>query len=158
MDFIKNYIVLDKFGKNYYPIKNSLKSSLNFLVKYLSSDYSKDDTLFLHNVVMCYNITFIYNDFYNSIFYIGFSEWEISDGEMDCPEDEEFASYVNESNSCKISYDNFFEFIKKWDQLKQELLPFAIIYRDKNDWIDCKGFNLQEEMELFVEHNTQSSR
>ena len=83
--------------------------------------------------------------------YIGLAEWE-SDEDIACPSDEEFPTYVNESNSCKISVDNFIEFTKKWVSLKVTLPPFVIIYRDDNDWVDCKGFDTQEDMELFVKN------
>ena len=57
---------------------------------------------------------------------------------------------VDPNNSCKISHDNFIEFRTKWLAIKETLPPFMIIYRDDNDWIDCKGFNSKEEMELFI--------
>ena len=37
-------------------------------------------------------------------------------------------------------------------EMKKKQIPFAIIYRNDNDWIDCKGFDSKEEMELFVEN------
>ncbi len=52
-----------------------------------------------------------------------------------------------------MSVDNFKNFITKWVQLKQELPSFALIYRDEQDWVDCKGFETQEAMELFVKMN-----
>lgn len=74
---------------------------------------------------------------------------------MDAPNKDEFTNYANETNSCKISYENFKEFAKKWTALKQALPPFAIMYRDDNDWVDCKGFESQEEMEQFIADQKQ---
>ena len=83
--------------------------------------------------------------------YIGRADWEL-DEEVMCPLDEEFPNYVNETNSCKMSVDNYLEFRQKWVALKKALPAFAIIYRDNNDWVDCKGFDTKEEMELFVKN------
>ena len=87
--------------------------------------------------------------------YIGFGEWLI-DSDIDGPPWDEFGDYVNENNSCKMSLENFLEFRKQWIALKQNLQPFAIIYRDEHDWVDCKGFDFKEAMELFVK-NYQSA-
>jgi len=100
-----------------------------------------------------YNTTYVYNDFKNKMMYIGFAEWSI-DEEIESPDEEEFSSYVNETNSCKISVDNFIELTGKWVELKLQLPPFAIIYRDDNDWIFCKGFDSKENMDLFVTDHT----
>ena len=70
------------------------------------------------------------------------------------PSWDDYPHYVNEKNSCKINVDNFKEFIKNWNNLKNELPAFAIIYRDDNDWIDCKGFDTQEEMKAFVQKSS----
>ena len=86
--------------------------------------------------------------------YIGFGEWFI-DEDIDGPSWDEYSSYVNEANSCKISVDNFIEFTKKWMALKSVLPPFAIMYRDDHDWVDCKGFDSKEDMELFVKNYKQ---
>ncbi len=86
---------------------------------------------------------------------MGFGDWLI-DAEIDGPSDEEFPNYVNETNSCKMSVNNYLEFRKNWVTLKQDLTLFAIIYRDDTDWVYCKGFDSKEEMELFVkDHNSE---
>jgi len=86
--------------------------------------------------------------------YIGRADWEL-DEEISCPSDTEFPRYVNDSNSCNMSVDNYLQFRQKWVELKQQLPPFALIYRDDNDWVYCKGFNFQEEMELFLNNVQQ---
>ena len=108
---MKDYIFLDKFDNNYYPIKNSPKTSLRFLSRFFSSDYRTYDKDLFINPVNCYNITFVYNDLENNFFYIGYAEWEIHE-EVDSPDYEDFPDYVNESNSCKISHENFKEFVE----------------------------------------------
>ena len=134
----------------YLPLAKQLdNNSLSQLFFVIFSDFRPKEDDFLTHVVSCYNVSFIYHDFKNEMLYIGRSDWEL-DEEIDAPSDEEFPNYVNETNSCKISVSNYLEFRKNWITLKQNPLPFAIIYRDENDWIDCKGFNSKEEMELFV--------
>jgi len=126
-------------------------NSLSQLFSLLFGDFRPWDNSFLHQSVNCYNAHFIYHDFKNEILYIGFGDWLI-DENTDGPSDEEFTAYVNESNSCKMSVQNFLEFREKWVLLKQKLQPFALIYRDDNNWVDCKGFKSQQAMELFVKH------
>lgn len=139
---LDNYLSLDKEYKNI---------SLSVLKFVLFSDFRPKEEEFLSQVVSCYNASFIYHDFENKLLYIGRADWEL-DEEVKCPADEEFSAYVNETNSCKMSVDNYLEFRKKWVKLKKALPTFAIIYRDDNDWVDCKGFDTQEEMELFVKN------
>ena len=127
----------------------SSQSNLRFLVNFFSSSYRPyDKKIFIH-MLNLYDADFVYNDINNKDFYVGCSEWEL-DEEIDAPDDEEFQTYVNESNSCKISYDNYIEFAQNWLEMRNKQTPFAIIYRNDNDWIDCKGFDSKEEMELFV--------
>lgn len=151
---MKNYIFLRLSRFNSYRHISDYVSSFNlrFLGEYFEIDYKYyyEEYLF-NNIVSSFNAYFIYNDRKNNMLYIGLADWEL-DEEISCPSDEEFPYYVNESNSCKISYDNFIEFRQKWVQLKKELPFFALIYRDDNDWVDCKSFDSQEEMELFVEN------
>lgn len=139
----EHYLSLDKKYKNI---------SLSVLKFVLFGDFRPKETDFLTQVVSCYNASFIYHDFKNNMLYIGRADWEL-DEEINCPTDEEFPSYVNQSNSCKMSVENYLEFRTKWVQLKQELPSFALIYRDKQDWVACKGFETQEAMELFVKTN-----
>ena len=151
---MQDYILLDRFDNNYYPIIKSPTSPLRFLSRFLSSDYRPyDQDLFINDINM-YNITFVYNDLVNKILYIGFSKWEI-DENVNAPDDEEFPNYVNETNSCKISIDNFIEIAENLMNLKKSPTPFAIMYRDDNNWISCQGFESKEEMELFVKSHTQ---
>ena len=147
---MKEYIFLNKETNNRYYTMYKPNPSLWHLNYFFANDYKSYDQDLFNRTINCYNITFIYNDFVKSMMYVGFSEWSLSDGEMHCPDEEEFPNYVNESNSCRISVDNFIEFTKKWLAIKQELPSFAIIYRDNTDWVDCKGFDLKEEMEQFV--------
>ena len=148
---MKEFLLLYKSNFSHYnPMRNNIKSGLWDLNTFFSGDYRPYDQDLFKRVVSSYNITFVYNDFEKKMMYIGFSEWELSDGEMHCPDDEEFPNYVNVTNSCKMSVDNFIEFTKKWLVIKEALPPFAIMYRDNNDWVDCKGFDSKKEMEQFV--------
>lgn len=149
---MKDYMFLrwSQFNKYRYISDYVSSSNLRFLIDFLSNDYRSWDKDFLTQTINCYNANFIYHDFTKKILYIGCSEWSLSDGEMQCPDEEEFPNYVNETNSCKINVDNYLEFTQNWIEIKKTLLPFAIIYRDDLDWIHCKSFNTQAEMELFV--------
>ena len=151
---MKDYILLCWSKFNYYRnISDYVSSSnLRFLQGYFEIDYKSyyEEYLF-NNMVSSFNEYFVYNDQKNEVLYIGLAEWEL-DEEVDAPSRDEFHDYVNEENSCKITYDNFNELIKKWIQLKKEQLPFALIYRDNLDWISCKGFDTQQEMEAFVKN------
>jgi len=151
---MKEYILLYKSNlNNYCNLERDSKSKLLDLNIFFSEDYSPLKVDIFTRELSLYNITYVYNDFKNNMMYIGFGEWFI-DENIDGPSWDEYANYVDESNSCKISVENFKEFVKKWFKLKQEQrFYFILIYRDDNDWIDCKGFNSKEEMELFVKNN-----
>jgi len=150
---MKEYLLLECPKNNHYsPMKINRRSSLYSLLSLLFGDFRPWDDSFLIHTVNCYNANFIYHDFANKMLYIGFSEWEMSEGEMHCPLDEEFPNYVNENNSCRMHVDNFLEFRTDWVTLKKELPPFAIIYRDEHEWIHCKGFDSQKSIELFVKN------
>jgi hypothetical protein len=139
----------------YLPLTKAWdNNSLSSLFSLLFGDFRPWDNDFLNHEVNLYNAHFIYHDFEKKLLYIGFGNWLI-DAEMDGPSDEEFPSYVNETNSCKMSVNNYLEFRQKWVQLKQDLPHFAIIYRDDNNWIYCKGFDSIEDMELFVKNHAE---
>lgn len=153
---MKESLLLRKtVNNNFLPIKNGYHNSLSSLFSLLFGDFRPWDDNFLYHDINVYNAHFIYHDFDQNMLYLGIAEWELSDGEMHCPEDHEFPTYVHENNSCKMSVDNYLEFRKNWVNLKQELPSFALIYRDNNDWIHIKSFNLQEDMEFFVKNSTQ---
>ena len=151
---MKDYILLRWSQFNHYRYLSDYVplSNLKFLVNFFSGDYKSYDKNLFNRLVSCYDEHFVYNDTKNKIFYIGWSEWEYSDGDMHCPDDQEFPTYVNEVNSFKISHDNFIELAEKLMRMQKNPMPFAIIYRDNNDWVDCKGFDTKEEMELFVKN------
>ncbi len=163
---MKEYIELHKEHNHYYGISKRPITALEFLRGYFEVDYKSYyeeyvlnqvvssynayyEEYVLNQVVSSYNAYFVYHDKQNEMLYIGQADWE-SDEEIDRPSDIDFPHYVNESNSCKMSIENYLAFRTKWVQLKQELPPFALIYRDDQDWIDCKGFATQEAMELFI--------
>jgi len=149
---MKEYLFLYKeFNNRYYNLIDFETTSLRFLSDFLSDDYESDDQDMFIRTVNFYNANFVYNDIQNKILYIGCSEWEL-DEDVEAPFREEFPDYVNESNSCKISIDNFIELAKKIMDMKKNPTPFAIMYRDDNDWIDFKGFDTQAEMELFLKN------
>ena len=149
---MKEYLFLYKeFNNRYYDFMSNSKNSLNYLRAYFSEDYKSYDQDLFVNAINFYDSNFIYHDMVNKILYIGSSEWEL-DENIDAPSREDFPNYVNETNTCKLNVDNYLKFSKKWTELKKDLPPFAIIYRDDHDWVDCKGFDSQEAMELFVKN------
>lgn len=148
---MKEFIQLYKEKNNRYHTLSRPNPPLWHLNYFFENDYSSSKMDIFNRELNLYNTTYVYNDFKNNMMYIGFGEWFI-DEDIEGPSWDEYPNYVNETNSCKISIDNFIEFAKKWVALKKDLPPFAIIYRDNHDWVDCKGFNLKEEMELFVKN------
>ncbi len=149
---MKEYIQLYReYDKSYYPIDRKFPSVWH-LNHFLEGDYRLLDQDIFIKTLNYYNAHFVYNDFKNEMMYIGFANWLI-DEDIDGPPWDEFGNYINQLDSCRISVDNFKEFIKKWLVLKKEQnFFFMLIYRDDNDWVDCKGFDSQEEMELFVKN------
>ena len=153
---MKEYLLLYRLKLDHYVSldKKYKHISLSVLKFVLSSDFRPNEEDFLNQVVSCYNVSFIYHDFENNMLYVGRADWEL-DEEIACPSDDEFPHYVNDTNSCRMTVNNYLEFRKQWMQLKQDLFPFALIYRENNDWVDCKGFETQQEMEAFVQQNQQ---
>ncbi len=136
---------------NYLPLDKKWENSLSILNYLLLTDFRPWDEGFLHQDVNLYNANFIYHDFANKMLYIGFGDWLI-DEEIDGPSSDEFFTYVKQIKTCSILVENFIEFKQKWIALKQALPSFAVMSRDDNDWVDCKGFDSKEEMELFVKN------
>lgn len=151
---MKEYIKLYKEKDNRYYTVNRPNPPLWYLNYFLENDFSSYKESTLTEKLNHYDITYIYNDLKNKMMHIGFAEWSI-DEEINSPDEEEFSLYLNETNNCKISIKNFNFFIIEWVELKKQLPSFSIIYRDDNDWIFCKGFDSQEEMDLFVDDHTQ---
>jgi hypothetical protein len=150
---MKEYIQLYCSGSDtYLPLdKKWDNNSLSSLFSLLFGDFRPWDNDFLYHDINLYNAHFIYHDLENKILYMGFGDWLI-DEEIDNPSWEELPEYLKKIKNCVMSVDNYLEFRKKWVALKEDSVPFAIIYRDDHDWVDCKGFNSQEEMELFVKN------
>ena len=148
---MKEFIQLYKEKNNKYYTLSRPNPPLWHLHYFFENDYSPLEVNIFTRELNLYYTTYVYNDFKNHMMYIGFGEWFI-DEDIDGPSWEEFSDYVNEENSCKMSVDNYLEFRDKWIQLKKELPSFALIYRDNLDWISCKGFDTQQEMESFVKN------
>jgi len=146
---MKEYLFLYKEHNNkYYNLEKSPSTFLQYLITYYSSDYRYYDANFFEQEQHYGNETIIVNDAQHKNLYISPQEFDI----------DEHISYddrpglTNELNSCKMSYDSFIEFRQKWLTIKETLPAFAIIYRDDNGWIDCKGFDSEIEMKLFVQN------
>ena len=146
---ITNHVKLELFHTNYYALEHDLFDDLRYFAEYLSTDFRYYDTSFLEQAISFYNSSYIYHDMQIKNLYIGLSMWEI-DTDIPVPCDFAFPDYVRATHNCKISVDNYLDFRKKWKQLKQDLPPFALIYSDDSAWIDCKGFDTQEEMEACI--------
>ena len=152
---MKEYILLYRSNLNkYFAIDEKVKNSLGSLNYLLLTDFRPWDNNFLDRNINLYNTNFIYHDFENKMLYIGFGDWLI-DAEIDDPLWEDFFTYVKQIKTCPLLVNNFLEFKDKWIVLKQELPPFAIMYRDDHDWVDCKGFDSKKDMELFVKNYKQ---
>jgi len=133
---------------DYHPVKDNISSELWNLQEYFFSDYHYyNDNIFTQDQSH-YNSTIIVNDLENKLLYIVAKDF---DTENHIPDDERLG-LTNETNSCKINHNNFIEFTQKWLEIKRTLPLFAIIYRDDNEWIHCKGFDSKEEMDLFVKN------
>jgi len=150
---IKDFMCLEWSEFKYYrDFHNDIPAlNLKFLVDFFSNDYRPfndyrvyDKDLLIRSMSY-YDAIFVYNDIENKMLYVGIAEWEI-DEDIKAPTLEEFPFYLNEINSCKISHDNFIELTKKILKLKDHPAPFSVIYRDNIDWISCKGFSSQEEL------------
>jgi len=150
---MKEYLLLYKSPYNhYYPIKNNAISGLFNLNEFFFSDYRYYNSIFLNQDQIHGEETIVINDQEHKFLYIFTKD---HDPDEHIPDDD-LPGLTNEFNSCKISYDNFIKFREKWIQLTKHLPPFIIIYRDHNNWIFCKGFDSKEDMELFVDDNTQT--
>ncbi|MBP6870357.1 hypothetical protein KBC04_05715 [Candidatus Babeliales bacterium] len=153
---MKEYLSLYRSKLDHYLSLNKeyKQISLSILDFVLFSDFRSREEDFLTHAVNCYNVSFIYHDFENKMLYIGRSDWELDEGAY-CPPDEDFPNYVNETNSCKMSVNNYLEFRQSWIKTNKELPPFAIIYRDDKDWVHCQGFQSKEDMEQFIQDAQQ---
>ena len=146
---MKEYIFLYKFNENkYFPIDEKIKNNLIKLNYFLLTDFRPWDNDFLHKKINLYNANFIYHNFKTNMLSIGFADWLINE-DIDGPAYKDFAVYVQKVPTCSMLVENFIEFKAHWINLKKELPAFAIIYRDDKDWINCKGFNTQEEISAF---------
>ncbi|MBP6869402.1 hypothetical protein KBC04_00750 [Candidatus Babeliales bacterium] len=146
----KIFLPLYKESDNRYYSLPCTPGYLYYLYTYITTDYDPSDTKLFTEQERVLNITFVVTDLKNKIAYIG--------EHYDDPDDIFFhtdAEDINETNSCKISIDNFQEFIQNWQQIKKELPPFAIIYRDDKGWVHCQGFQLKEDMEQFIQDAQQ---
>jgi len=148
---MKQHISLERYNNHFYSLQPDTFEDLRYFVEFLSTDYRNHDQKLFNQAISFYNSSFVYHDFSHDFLYIGFSEWEIKT-EIPVPCDHAFPDYVHEMNSCKIDVENFKNFVIKWTTLKKKLSPFAIIYRNDSDLIDCKAFNSKEEMELFIKN------
>lgn len=150
---MKDYMFLrwSNFNKYRYINDHVSLSNLRFLVDFFSDDYRSYDTDLFQRTLSFYNSNFVYNDVNNKFFYIGCSEWEL-DEDAYYPSSEEFTNYVNQSNSYKINHDNFIELAANLIAMEKNHSRFALIYRDELDWVHCKGFATQADMELFVKN------
>ena len=154
---MKEYLELYKEKDNRYYTIHRPNPPLWNLNYFLENDYSFHKKDMFLNKLNFYNVTYVYNDFKNKFMYVGFSEWSVNE-DVESPDEENFSQYVNETNSCKITIDNFKEFVEKWLVLKKEYnFPFLLMYRDDNDWVDCKGFQTEKEMELFVKNDSNNN-
>jgi len=150
---MKDYLFLYKeINDRYYNLENYPLSLLIFLRTYFSGDHRYYDENFFNQDQDHGNETIIINDKQHKFLYI-FTKDHDPDEHID---DDDLPDLTNEFNSCKISYDNFIEFRIKWLELKGYLPPFAIIYRDDNDWVSCTGFDSKKDMELFLTDHTQT--
>ena len=149
---MKNSIELERYNQHFYPIQDDSFEDLRHLVEFLSTDYRQYDQSLFEQTLSFYNTSFVYHDIVHKILYIGFSEWEVLT-DIPVPCDSTFPYFLNDTNSCKITVQNFLEFIQVWLDIKKSEKAFAIVYRNQDDVIMCSGFDTQETMDFFVKDN-----
>jgi len=54
-----------------------------------------------------------------------------------------------------MTKDNFIYLLTQWNKIVDQLLPFALLYIDENNWYDVLPFDTQEAMEQFVADHTK---
>ncbi|MGZ6251325.1 MAG: hypothetical protein ACXWL2_04810 [Candidatus Chromulinivorax sp.] len=145
----KSYITLERYNQHFYPLHPEEFQDVRHLAEYLSTDHRMYDESFFEQEINFYNSSFIYHNLADKTLHIGFSEWEVNT-DIPVPCDHAFPTYVNATNSCKISLINFKEFIKNWFGIKQSTSSLAIIFRNEEGIIICKGFTTTEEMDVFL--------
>ena len=53
-----------------------------------------------------------------------------------------------------LTQKNFYQLVYNWDSLYQKNpVPFALLYKDENDWYDVIPFQTEEEMQNFVSNH-----
>jgi|GEM_PF-407297 len=57
---------------------------------------------------------------------------------------------IDQVVECIIDRTNFLEFTENLLALENSSVPYALIYKKEHDWIDCKGFNTEEDLYDFV--------
>ena len=146
---MKEYTCFDKSVSHKYLSYSGLKSvysQLYCLQEFISQTCFPDRES--SHVFSIYK----YYDEKNDMFYIGY--YDELQGRLNPitfkPPLSELGKYINDDNSCKINAKNFTELTTKWLAIEESEAPFAIIYRDKHDWIHCQAFQKEKEMEQFM--------
>ena len=146
---MKEYTCFDKGVFDKYLSYSGLKSvysQLYCLQELISQIY------FPNNSRTSISSLYKYHDEKTDMFYIGY--YDELKGRLNPitfkPPLHELGNYVTDDNCCKISAKNFIAFTAEWLAIEQAGSPFALMYRDKHDWIHCQAFESQESMEQFM--------
>jgi len=94
---------------------------------------------------------FFYYDRVRDIVYISCFEWQDYSKTILIPRIENIPSFVNNDNSCTMSYNNFLEILESWADFNQSGYDYFLLYRDEHDWIRLQGFICQDSMKLFLQ-------
>ena len=129
-----------------------LRNVFNF-IKAIET-YSKDG--------MSFELVEITIDNQNNLVYFSESWYDYKD-KPTTPEVKILLEEENFIKLCKMGFldyivmtkDNFMHILFAWDNILNQLPPFALLYQDDKNWYDVLPFDTQESMEQFVVDHTQ---
>lgn len=111
-------------------------SSLESLLSYFEETYFPNQVILFHSMHTHHNKK-------DDTMYIGYYPYAEYIERTSIPEIDQFVE-------CIIDRTNFLEFTENWLALENSSVPYALIYKNEHDWVDCKGFNTEEELYDFV--------
>ena len=152
---MKEYASFDKGVSNKYLSSFGLKSAgsqFHCLQEFISKIYFPDRPRTIFPNLKETDSIYKYHDEKNDMLYIGYYD-ELKGRYISFhfdPAVHKLGDYVSEEHSCKISTKNFIAFTAAWIAIEEVNSPFALIYRDQQDWVHCQAFQSQQAMEQFM--------
>lgn len=147
---MKEYTIIyyDKNLKNYWYCNHYQTTQLDQLIDFLKESYYYSKETYQYEQTDSDSKLFA-QDYTTKLIYITScygDEWST------LPED--YLDYVKQQDACILSFQNFDDFVEQWANFIDQAPPFALIYRDDNDWIHLKKCNSQEEIQNFIKQNS----